>query len=270
MRMNLTAGTADEIAEIRRRFVRVARLAEQAGFSGVQIHAAHGYLLNQFLSPDCNRREDQWGGAVANRARLLLDVVRDVRAQTRPGFAVTVKLNTGDFHDGGLEADDAAEVVHLLDGEGVDLLELSGGTYTRGASFGEGVALSPREAYFLAFAERVRQTSGLPLMLTGGFRSRAAMDAALAGRGADLIGLGRPLALEPELARRVLADAGAVSRARPLRSAFAKLRGAAELAWYWRQLRRIADGRDPDPTLSMGWSLAVRVASDFVRARRLR
>jgi 2,4-dienoyl-CoA reductase-like NADH-dependent reductase (Old Yellow Enzyme family) len=264
------AASVEEISQIRRRFVRAALLTEAAGFSGAQIHAAHGYLLNQFLSPDCNRREDEWGGSIANRARLLLEIVREVRARVRPSFAVTVKLNTGDFHAGGLEEDDAAEVVRLLENEGIDLLELSGGTYTRGASFGEGVAPSPREAYFLAFTERVRRTSSLPLMLTGGFRSRAAMDGAIGGRGADVVGLARPLALEPELPRRLLESATAVSAARPMPFAIAKLRGAAELAWYSRQIRRIADGLEPEPRLSMAWSLWLRVVEDRVAARRLR
>jgi 2,4-dienoyl-CoA reductase-like NADH-dependent reductase (Old Yellow Enzyme family) len=264
------AATADEIAALRAAHVRAARVAESAGFAGVQIHAAHGYLLNQFLAPDTNRRSDAYGGCVANRARLLVEIVREVREATRPGFAVAVKLNSSDFHEGGLSEDDAAEVARLLDGEGVDLLEISGGTYTRGASFGEGVAPSSRESYFLAFAERIRGLTKMPVMLTGGFRSHAAMSRAVAGGGTDVVGLARPLALEPELANHLLAEPDSRSRAKPLHFGIAKLRGAAELSWYGRQLARVADGHDPDETLSMGWSLVVRLTRDWLVARRLR
>jgi 2,4-dienoyl-CoA reductase-like NADH-dependent reductase (Old Yellow Enzyme family) len=264
------SASADEVADIRRRHCVAAKVAQAAGFTGVQIHAAHGYLLNQFLSPDTNRRTDEYGGSIVQRARLLLEIVRDVRAQSRPGFAVTVKLNTRDFHDGGLSEDDAAEVVRLLENEGVDLLELSGGTYNRGASFGDGVAPTPRESYFVGFAERVRRTSRLPLMITGGLRSRAAMDRALGDGAVDVVGVARPLALEPELPRRLLASAHAASTIKPVRFALTKMRGAAELAFYGRQLRRMGEGKDPDPTLSLCWSLLVRMFEDWSGGRAIR
>jgi len=256
------AATINELEGIRRSFLHAALTAESAGFSGVQIHAAHGYLLNQFLAPDTNQRTDEFGGSLANRARLLLSIVRDVRAATKPGFAVTVKLNTSDFHHGGLSEDDAVEVVRLLDGEGVDLLELSGGTYAKGASFGEGVTPSVRESYFRPFADRIRRHTRMPIMLTGGFRSRSAMDQAI-GTSTDVVGLARPLALEPDLARSLLAQAEAQSRVKPKHFFVAKLRGAAELAWYGRQLGRVADGKEVNPNLSMGWSLLVRMTQDW-------
>ena len=144
------AMTTQVIEDIIRRFARSAQLAEQAGFTGVQIHAAHGYLLSQFLSPLTNQRTDQWGGALENRARLLLEIVKAVRAAVSPGFAVAVKLNSADFQRGGFSADDAKEVVGLLNPLGIDLVELSGGSYEAPAMQGQardGRTLA-REAYF--------------------------------------------------------------------------------------------------------------------------
>ncbi|NEB06987.1 2,4-dienoyl-CoA reductase, partial [Streptomyces sp. SID13726] len=132
------------------------RRAEEAGFDGVQIHAAHGYLLSQFLSPLVNRRTDRWGGSPENRVRLLTEVVRAVRAQVAPGFAVGVKLNTADFQRGGFDTEDAVQVLEALCGLGVDLVELSGGSVESPATLGRTADLRTleREAYFLAFAEQ--------------------------------------------------------------------------------------------------------------------
>src|SRR3990167_1183005 len=162
----------EEIGELIQRFVRSAELAEQAGFSGVQIHAAHGYLLSQFLSPLSNRRTDTWGGALENRARLLLEVVKAVRARVSPGFCVAVKLNSADFQRGGFDASDAKQVVQMLNDLDVDLVELSGGSYEAPAMQGDardGRTLA-REAYFLEFAAELAEEARMPLMVTGGVR----------------------------------------------------------------------------------------------------
>lgn len=162
--------TPADIADVQARFVRSAELAEQAGFNGVQIHAAHGYLLSQFLSPLTNKRQDAWGGSLENRARLLIDVVRAVRQVVSPGFAVAVKLNSADFQRGGFSADDAKRVVELLNPLGVDLVELSGGSYEAPAMQGQardGRTLA-REAYFLEFARDITAVARMPLMVTGG------------------------------------------------------------------------------------------------------
>jgi 2,4-dienoyl-CoA reductase-like NADH-dependent reductase (Old Yellow Enzyme family) len=264
------AASTEEICRIESQLVSAAVLAERAGFHGVQVHAAHGYLLNQFLSPHTNVRRDAWGGPIENRARLLLDVVRGIRARVRPGFALTVKLNTADFQRGGLTEDDAARVVGLLADEGIDLLELSGGSYESGASFGEGIVKTEREAYFLEFARRARSVTRVPLMLTGGFRSHAAMEAALVEDACDVVGLARSLALEPDLPRRLLGDRRAVSCVTAPRFWSESLSAVAEMAYYGQQLARMGDGLEPDPGLSLTWSLLSRLASDFFGARRLR
>ncbi|MGY2959677.1 2,4-dienoyl-CoA reductase-like NADH-dependent reductase (Old Yellow Enzyme family) [Pseudomonas sp. TE36184] len=141
------AMSEDEIQNVITRFATSARLAEKAGFTGVQIHAAHGYLLSQFLSPLSNRRTDHWGGSLPNRARLLMEVIKAVRASVSPSFCVGVKLNSADFQRGGFDADDARAVIELLNALPIDLLELSGGSYEAPAMQGEARdGRSPRRA----------------------------------------------------------------------------------------------------------------------------
>lgn len=142
--------TESMIAEVIQRFANTARLGEKAGFTGVEIHAAHGYLLSQFLSPLSNKRQDQWGGSLENRARILIEIVEAVRKVVSPQFTVAVKLNSADFQRGGFSAEDAQQVVKMLNEHAVDLVELSGGSYEAPAMQGQardGRTLA-REAYF--------------------------------------------------------------------------------------------------------------------------
>ncbi|MBD9415964.1 NADH:flavin oxidoreductase/NADH oxidase family protein [Pseudomonas sp. PDM16] len=192
-----------EIEELIQRYVNTAMLAERAGFSGVQIHAAHGYLFSQFLSPLANRRTDQWGGSLENRARILLRTVAAVRTLVSPQFCVAVKLNSADFQRGGFDADEAAAVVQLLNEQAVDLVELSGGSYESPAMQGQtrdGSSLA-REAYFLEFAERIAAVARMPLMVTGGIRRRAVAEQVLQGPVA-MLGMATALAVDPALPRR--------------------------------------------------------------------
>ena len=163
-----------QIRQIIQRFADTARQAEAAGFTGVEIHAAHGYLISQFLSPLTNRRNDRWGGSIANRARFLLEVVAAVRTAVQPNFCVAVKINSADFQRGGFEAEDAMVVVQMLNHRDVDLVELSGGSYEAPAMHGEardGRTLA-REAYFLEFARDISKLARMPIMTTGGIRRR--------------------------------------------------------------------------------------------------
>ena len=257
-----------EVEEIVAGFGRAAALCEQAGLDGVQVHAAHGYLLAQFLSPHVNRRTDGWGGDVAGRARALIEAVRAVRAATSPGFTLAVKLNSSDFRHGGFTEDDAEEVVGMLVAEGVDLIEISGGTYEDPALFGEVDALragaGAKEAYFAAFARRVRsRAAGVPLMLTGGIRTRAVMGSLLADGGVDVIGLGRPLAIAPDLTARLLAGADGVELPRYTLPTVAGLAGESE--WYETQIRRLGAGREPNPRLSATSAAARFVGGELAR-----
>jgi len=238
--------TAEEVADVPRRFAHTASVAREAGFTGVQVHAAHGYLLSQFLTPLVNRREDRWGGDLAHRASLLLEVVRAVRAATAPGFCISVKLNSSDFQQGGFSNEECLQVVKWLGEASVDLIEISGGNYEKPAMMGSGARDSTvrREAYFLEYARLIKQAAPVPIMLTGGFRTRAGMEAALAEGACDVIGLGRPMCVDTDLPNRLLAGAEGAT-AYEDRIAPAK----AGLGWFCLQLLAHGDGREPDRAL---------------------
>ncbi|QLC23700.1 NADH:flavin oxidoreductase/NADH oxidase family protein [Parasphingopyxis algicola] len=207
--------TVDEIHDIRDQFAIAAKAAQDAGFTGVQIHGAHGYLLSSFLSPRANQREDDYGGSLENRARFLLETVSAVRDAVGQDFPVSVKLNSADFQRGGFQFEDSLQVAQWLGDAGIDLLEISGGNYEQPKLLGiEGMeaeqkqnvapSTARREAYFVDFALAMQDKVSVPLMVTGGFRSRAAMDYALDSGAADVIGIGRPFCHTPDAARQML------------------------------------------------------------------
>ncbi|MER7195116.1 NADH:flavin oxidoreductase/NADH oxidase family protein [Streptomyces flaveolus] len=243
-----TAMTPQQIDETVARYAVTARRAEQAGFDGVEIHAAHGYLLSQFLSPLVNKRTDQWGGSLENRARMLLDIVRAVRATVSPAFAVAVKLNSADFQRGGFDADDARQVIAMLEPLGVDLVELSGGSYESPAMTGRSAdaRTQAREAYFLDLAKDLVKTSPLPLMLTGGITKRATAEKVL-DSGVAVIGMGTALAVTPDLPDRWGQDREADRRMRPVNWSDKALASAAGMAQVRHQMRRLARGSNPRP-----------------------
>lgn len=251
--------TAAEIEDLIARFARAAKLAKDGGFTGVQVHAAHGYLVSQFLSPRTNQRDDAWGGTPERRRRFLLEAVAAIRAVVGRDFPIGVKLNSADFQRGGFDEAESMAVVAALEEEGVDLLEISGGSYEMPAMMGEGARKAStvaREAYFLSYAQAVRTRTRLPLMLTGGFRSLAGMAAAIAEGAVDVVGLARPLAVEPDLPARLLA--GTAERARPAPD----LRLGAydaflDLAWHEQQLARMGRGLAPDAERSKWVALGV-------------
>jgi 2,4-dienoyl-CoA reductase-like NADH-dependent reductase (Old Yellow Enzyme family) len=234
---------ANDIAEVIERFGATAHAAEQAGFTGVQIHAAHGYLISQFLSPLTNRREDAWGGSLSNRARLLLEVVRAVRARVAPGFCVAVKLNSADFQRGGFSEDDAKQVLQMLNAEQVDLVELSGGSYESPAMQGrtaDGRTLA-REAYFLEFARDLAQVARMPVMTTGGIARRAVAEQVLEN-GVAIVGIATALAAVPDLPRQW--QAGAEPRAAMPAVAWRDkaMTSLAQMALVRRRLHALAAG----------------------------
>jgi len=281
----------DEILELVQRFAAAAAIARESGFTGVQVHGAHGYLISSFLSPVTNLRTDAWGGSLENRARFLLEVVRAVRRAVGPDFPVAVKLNSDDFRKGGFSHPECLQVVQWLNAESLDLLEISGGTYEQprliGAEGRAGDAVPvrestrAREAYFLDYAEAIRGVARMPLMVTGGFRSRAAMEAALES-GCEVIGLGRPLCWQPDFPRRLLlrevdhveriedrlrfAQRGWRSPSSPLTVA-KMLNAFGAQSWYYCQLFRLADGRPADLGRGM-LSTLVEYLRDELRASR--
>jgi 2,4-dienoyl-CoA reductase-like NADH-dependent reductase (Old Yellow Enzyme family) len=264
-----------DIAEVIARFVQAAAAAQDAGFDGVQIHGAHGYLISSFLNPRANVRTDRWGGSLENRARLLLEVLKAVRERTGAGFTVTVKLNSADFQKGGFSFADSSQVAKWLETAGIDLIEVSGGNYEQPKMMDidgmekPDVANLPastgaREAYFADFAVQMRREISVPLMLTGGFRSAAAMNAAVATDGLALLGVGRPLCVDTQGVRRLLAGeitqldkwesrlrlgSGWLGPQSPI-GLFKMLNAFGATYWFYQQFRYI--GRGEAPNLQLG------------------
>ncbi len=265
------AMTQAMIGEVIERFARSAQLAEQAGFTGVQIHAAHGYLLSQFLSPLSNTRTDAWGGSLENRARLLLEIVKAVRAVVTPQFAVAVKLNSADFQRGGFSADDARQVVRLLNTLDVDLVELSGGSYEAPAMQGEardGRTLA-REAYFLEFAHDVHKVARMPLMVTGGIR-RLPVAEQVIDSGVAMVGIGTALAIEPNLPRAWQQGKNSAPALPPITWKNKALASLANMALVKFQLRKLSLGKAPRPQVSPLRALLEQQLANTLRARQYR
>ncbi|MCH2158520.1 MAG: NADH:flavin oxidoreductase/NADH oxidase family protein [Oleiphilaceae bacterium] len=258
--------TEAEIHDIIQRFALTASRAEETGFSGVQIHAAHGYLISQFLSPISNKRQDQWGGSIENRSRMLLETVRAVRAAVSDQFAVSVKLNSADFQRGGFSEDDARYVIEQLNNEKIDLVELSGGSYESPAMQGrtaDGRTLA-REAYFLEFAEELKQVAQMPLMTTGGIKRKPVAESVLEA-GIDMIGIATGLALEPRLPDIWKTDPNkTVSMPEPNFSDKA-ISALATMAIVRRQLQRLGKGKAPKADVSPLFTLI----KDRVRFARM-
>jgi 2,4-dienoyl-CoA reductase-like NADH-dependent reductase (Old Yellow Enzyme family) len=238
--------TEDDIAQTIRRFVDTAKLAEESGFNGVQIHAAHGYLISQFLSPLTNQRNDQWGGSLENRARLLIGIVRQIRAAVAPGFCLAVKLNSADFQRGGFDVADAQAVLEMLNPLKVDLVELSGGNYEAPAMQGQtrdGRTLA-REAYFLEFASDIAKIAQMPVMTTGGIRRMAIAEDVLA-KGVAVAGLGTALAMCPDLPNRWRNGRDGENLQPVIGLKDKVLAALATMAVIRRQLQRMGDGKAP-------------------------
>jgi 2,4-dienoyl-CoA reductase-like NADH-dependent reductase (Old Yellow Enzyme family) len=269
--------TDAEILDLIQRFGNTARIAKKAGFTGVQIHGAHGYLVSQFLSPHHNRRSDRWGGSAENRRRFVLEVLAEIRRQVGAKFPIGIKLNSADFQRGGFTEDESLDAIRALVEAGIDLVEISGGTYEAPAMTGLEAKASTkaREAYFMEFAEKVRAAVKVPLMLTGGFRSLGGMAQALDSGAIDFVGLGRLLAVEPDLPARLLRGEDPRHEIRPISTGIRMVDRMAlmEVAWYSRQLRRMGEGRNPKPRESGLQAFALGMIENgwnTFRTRRLR
>jgi len=254
-----------EIEDIVIRFAVAAKIGQEAGFTGVQIQAANGYLISQFLSPRVNKRKDEWGGSIENRARFLIEIVRAVRATVGADYPISVKINAADFQREGFTVLECHRVAELLVQERIDLLEISGGSYEAPVMVtGIDASAESHEAYFLQFAKQIRYGLNVPLMVSGGFRTRVIMNDALEDATLDMIGIGRPFCIEPGFPKALLP--GALDRVpSPEKvisigpgilgpSSFIKrireLNHFATLAWCWMQMHRMGDNLDPDWTLS--------------------
>jgi 2,4-dienoyl-CoA reductase-like NADH-dependent reductase (Old Yellow Enzyme family) len=282
--------TEDEITDLIARFANAVSVAREAGFTGAQVHAAHGYLISQFLNPRANQRTDAWGGSLENRARFLLEVVRAARAKVGADFTLAVKLNSADFQQGGFSPQDSVQVAQWLEQAGVDVLELSGGNYEqpkmmnmegleKADTTGLPASTARREAYFLDFALAMCQSVTLPLMVTGGFRTAAAMDEAVKS-GISIIGIARPMVTEPHAPKRLLEGAAALEDKQSHvrlgggwlgpRSPFKTIRainGFGVLYWQYQQLRRLGRGEEPDLSLPLMKAMSAEMKTQQALAR---
>ena len=266
----------EEILDIIQRFAHTASVARETGFTGVQIHGAHGYLVSEFLSPDINKRNDNWGGNLEKRSKFLLEIVRSVRKSVGDDFPVSLKLNSADFQKGGFTHEDAIQVASWLNEEGLDLLEISGGTYEQPHLVGIDMGLNPeraevrrestiaREAYFLDYANDIRNVFKGPLMVTGGFRSVQGMNDALNQNACDVLGIARPFCIDPQIANKLLSkdisETPTLEKTMQvgpgllgLNSPFSMIKGIngwGQQAFWCLNLIRM--GEDLDPNLDLG------------------
>lgn len=250
------AMTQLDIADVIQRFVTTAKLAEQAGFDGVQIHAAHGYLLSQFLSPLTNLRDDEWGGSLANRARLLATIISKVKAEVASAFTIAVKINSADFQRGGFDVDDAVAVVAMLEELGVDCIEISGGSYEAPAMQGTTAdeRTLAREAYFLTFAEQIASKTRVPIMTTGGIYRLGTAEKVLAENIA-LIGMASALGAQPDLPKRWATEPDLVGTMPNIAWQNKPLKGLATMAMVKRWLRESSQNKTPTLNANPIWTL---------------
>lgn len=238
----LSLADVDELPAI---YAAAARRALAAGFTGVQVHAGHGFLLSQFLSPLFNHRSDRYGGTIQNRCRLIVDVVNRVRAETAPDFAIGLKINATDQLEGGLTEVDSLAAIEMLGQTSVDLIAISGGTYFPGAaSSSDRVSTGP---YFADFARQARSVTDAALMLVGGVKTRSQAAELVASGEVDLVGLARSMVLEPELPERWLGP----DSADPEFPAFVSPPSGGVTAWYTMRITALAEGSEEsfDPSL---------------------
>ena len=278
-----SALSTEEINEIIKKFTFVAKIARETGFTGIQIHSAHGYLLSEFLSPDINLREDEWGGTVENRSRIHVEIIKSLRREVGEDFPISVKMNSADFQKGGFSPDDSIQVAKIIEAAGVDNIEISGGTYEQPRLLGlDNVSINPdrsevrkestiaREAYFLEYAEKIKKNIQIPLMVTGGFRTKEGMESAVKSGACEIVGVGRPLCANPFAIKEMFdgkieqlpiyektlsLGPWIFSPSSPFRLIQA-LNAFGAQAWFYQQIKRMGDNKLPD--LSLGLFSAFR------------
>ncbi|TCI90130.1 NADH:flavin oxidoreductase/NADH oxidase family protein [Tenacibaculum sp. M341] len=244
------AMNVEQIKDVENRFVNTAILSKKAGFTGVQIHAAHGYLLSQFLSPKTNQRTDNHGGSIQNRARLLFDIVKRVREELGENYPISVKLNSADFQRGGFNEEDALYVIKKLESLQIDLLEISGGTYENIIFLTQRYqreSTKQREAYFLDFAKKIRKETALPMMVTGGFRSHAFCNQVLENKELEMIGFARPFLVDKDFPKQFLKDEQAKVDDATFNFKIKKMKDFAEAGFYDYQIHQLAKGKELKP-----------------------
>jgi len=259
-----------EILDIIERFGNAAAICKKAGFNGVQIHGAHGYLVSQFLSPYTNQRTDEWGGALENRAKFVLEIYKNIRKKVGSDFPIGIKINSADFQRGGFTEEESIEILQILDAEGMDLIEISGGSYERPAMMMGDVkkqSTVKREAYFMDYVEKAKKIIKTPLMLTGGFRTVEVMENALTENKVDVIGLARPFTVYPNLANQIFNNEITkldVPQPKTGINAIDKT-NSLDIAWHEIQIKRLGQNKAPKRNLSAYVALFKTLQKGFKR-----
>jgi 2,4-dienoyl-CoA reductase-like NADH-dependent reductase (Old Yellow Enzyme family) len=252
--------TEDEIWKCIDGFGDCALVAKKAGWKGVQIHGAHGYLVSQFLSTLTNLRTDKWGGSLENRARFALEIYRNMRKKVGAGFPIGIKINSADFQRGAFTEEESLEVIDMLSAEGMDMIEVSGGTYEKAAMMGAGKKVKQstqkREAYFADFIVKARARTKAPLLLTGGFRTLDVMEKAVENNELDFVGLARPFAVFPHLSKELFEGTRTAVHIPPVTTGlkFIDKMGFLDISYYSKQMKLMGKGKLPNPKLSV-WSV---------------
>ena len=267
-----TPMTEEDILDVIDRFVFTAKIARDTGFTGVQFHSAHGYLLSEFLSPDINNRTDAWGGSIENRARIHLEIIKRCRQEVGEDYPISVKLNSADFQKGGFSPDESIKVAQMLENAGVDIIEISGGTYEQPKLIGVEASINAkrsekrkestiaREAYFLEYAQDIRKAVSIPLMVTGGFRTREGINDALQSNVCQIVGIGRPLCADPYCIKKMISGEletlpsfektlslgpSILSPSSPF-TLIKVINAFASMAWFYQQIKNMAKGLMPN------------------------
>ena len=251
--------TRDEIAQLPNEMAATAQRAQALGFKGVEVHAGHGFLFSQFLSPLFNQRTDPYGGAIENRVRVIVDTISAIRKAVGPSFPIALKINSSDQLEGGLREADSLDAITILNATSLDLIDISGGTYFPGAKASSDAAGGG--PYFIAFAERAKKRTTIPLMVTGGFKTLDQATSAVASNAADMIGMARSFVIDPDLGQHWLAGKNPT----PAFPKFAKTVPGGVTAWYTMRITAIAEGREDDFNLDLEQALQVYAARDKVR-----
>ena len=243
--------TTSEVEELVQKFVTSAKVAKEAGFSGVQIHAAHGYLISQFLSPHDNRRTDKYGGSLENRMRFLKEIYLGMREELGKDFTIGIKINSTDFKEDGLTEEDSLKTIIELANLGLDFVEISGGTYERPAMMGA-TSKSTNQVFFAEYSKKLKQKIEIPVVVTGGIRSINAMNTLLNDNTTDFIGIARPLTIDPNIPNKIkqgtytIVETTHVSTGvKKLDKIFGSLLG---IVYYQVLMQNIAKGKEPKAT----------------------
>ena len=242
-----------EIGQVIQSFASAAAFARTAGFTGVQVHGAHGYLVSQFLSPLTNQRSDRWGGSLGNRARFARTVLGEIRKAVGDDFPIGIKLNSADFQRGGFTEEESMRVLGMLQEDGIDLVEISGGSYESRVMLDK--VENQREAFFLEYAKKARAEVDIPMMVTGGFRARSIMEDALSKGALDVVGMARPFTNNPSIAQDLLEARTERATDPPVMPGLGLLGGTSQAMMSVAQMGLLAKGKSP--TLRFGGLRAV-------------